>query len=98
MIADKLIAPVFSIALAPSDAHESYIAFGGLPPVKTHGKFASSPMLLVRTGGRHMSIHVKTVRLMLPRIPITLQPSYQYTTSISTHSRTKATPEPLTAS
>jgi hypothetical protein len=60
MIADKLISPVFSIALAPSDSHESYIAFGGLPPVKTHGKFASSPMLLVRTGGPHMCIHVKT--------------------------------------
>jgi hypothetical protein len=52
MIADNLITPSFSIALARSDADESYIAFGGFPPIKTHGKWASSPMLLVRTGRR----------------------------------------------
>jgi hypothetical protein len=47
MIDEGLIPPIFSIALAHAYSDESYIAFGGLPPVKTDGTFTSSPMLLV---------------------------------------------------
>jgi hypothetical protein len=47
MVADGLVAPIFSLALGRTGSDEGYIAFGGLPPVKVQGSWVSSPMLLV---------------------------------------------------
>jgi hypothetical protein len=47
MITEGLVPPVFSLALARVGTDESYIAFGGLPPVEVEGKLVSTPMLLV---------------------------------------------------
>lgn len=40
------VPPVFSIA-QQRDTDQGYIAFGGLPPVRTTGPFASTPILIV---------------------------------------------------
>ncbi|KAF2115273.1 aspartic peptidase domain-containing protein [Lophiotrema nucula] len=45
MVSDRLIPPVFSLALGRSNSDESYIAFGGLPPVKVDGNFTSTPLI-----------------------------------------------------
>jgi hypothetical protein len=47
MVADGLVAPIFSLALGRNNSDASYIAFGGLPPINIHGSLTSTPMLLV---------------------------------------------------
>ncbi|KAK5171269.1 uncharacterized protein LTR77_004413 [Saxophila tyrrhenica] len=51
MMKDKIVPPMFSLALErpvsnSSTADQGYIAFGGLPPVQADGPFTCSPILL----------------------------------------------------
>lgn len=46
MIEQRLIEPVFSLALE-RDSDNGYLALGGLPPVNHTGPFASTPILMV---------------------------------------------------
>jgi hypothetical protein len=47
LVAEGSVPPIFSLALAANGSGESYIAFGGLPPVEVEGRLVSTPMLLV---------------------------------------------------
>ncbi|MCJ1351348.1 MAG: hypothetical protein MMC33_001332 [Icmadophila ericetorum] len=55
MIKDKLIDPLFSLAIDRGDGFGGYLAIGGLPPVKYANTFATTPIQILKLAAYNLT-------------------------------------------